>query len=326
VSRYEDITNGIWSDPDFDDLSLEAAMLYLWSWTNPRCGMAGIYKVSQRAMLESKVPVNKLAEALSELAASRFAFYEDGVLWVRSRVKHLRSKSPMIAKSIARDLDQVGDSVLRRAFLDEYGDLGWISGALERFSRPSREGLAKTGSQAKTGDPLQRVGGPPQGGPTSGSGSGQEENNGPSRTREAGSEFDDAQARLKADELPDDLPPRLHDPARQVQQRLLRLHDRKPGSLRPALGAIGRVLASMPDRPHVDVADDVEHYWSFGGGQEVRRVDLVATYRNRLKTAPVVTGGPSPGTGIDDIVERAERRERLLEQQRREREATGARS
>jgi hypothetical protein len=121
------------------------------------------------------------------------------------------------------------------------------------------------------------------------------------------------------------LPERLHEPARLVHQRLLRLHDRKPRSIRPPLAAIGRVLASMPDRDHVAVADDVEHYWTFGAGQNKAMRDLVATYRNRLSSAPIVaTANGAPAAGIDAIVDRAERRERLLEQQRRERGAAGA--
>lgn len=135
-----------------------------------------------------------------------------------------------------------------------------------------------------------------------------------------------AQRRLKAeaDQLPDDLPSRLHDPARQVQQRLLRLHERKPRSLYPSLAAVGRTLASLRDRDHVAVADDVEHYWTFGAGQNRSMRDLVATYRNRLATAPIVASSATGSDGIDDIVARAEQREQALERQRREREASAA--
>lgn len=113
-------------------------------------------------------------------------------------------------------------------------------------------------------------------------------------------DFDEAKERLasEADSLPDDLPEALHGAARSVHERLLRLHTVKPKSLRPPLAAVGRVLLSMPDRDHVAVADDVEHYWTFGPGQNKSMRDVVATYRNRLTTAPIVAAGQN-GTADD---------------------------
>jgi hypothetical protein len=46
MARREDFDNSLWSDPDFLALTPQARLLYIWSWTNPRCGMAGIYKLS----------------------------------------------------------------------------------------------------------------------------------------------------------------------------------------------------------------------------------------------------------------------------------------
>jgi len=127
MSRREDVETAIWSDPDFEELSLEASALYLWSFTNPRCGMAGIYKVGRRAMTESKVSPDRLEAVLAELAAAGFAYYEDGVLWVRSRVKHLRTRTEQIAKSIAKDIDRLpAEHPLRRRFLITYADQPWL--------------------------------------------------------------------------------------------------------------------------------------------------------------------------------------------------------
>jgi hypothetical protein len=132
VSRREDIDNAIWTDPDFEALSAEATLLYLWSWTNPRCGMAGIYKVSERAMTESKVMLEQVPAALDELAEAHFAFYEQQVLWVRSRVKHLRTQTPQIARSIAKDLAAISvEHPLRLMFLEVYGAVPWLSEQLE---------------------------------------------------------------------------------------------------------------------------------------------------------------------------------------------------
>jgi hypothetical protein len=127
MSRREDIDNAIWHDPEFEALSLDATVLYLWSFTNPRCGMAGIYKVSKRGMTECKVPLERLDQALAELAAAGFLFYEDGVLFVRTRAKHLRQKTVQIAKSIRSDVAKLPpEHPLRAKFLEVYQSSSWL--------------------------------------------------------------------------------------------------------------------------------------------------------------------------------------------------------
>jgi hypothetical protein len=57
VARREDFDNSLWSDPDFLVLSSDARLVYIWTWTNPRCGMAGIYKFApSQAAAETGLP------------------------------------------------------------------------------------------------------------------------------------------------------------------------------------------------------------------------------------------------------------------------------
>ncbi len=102
--RREDVRNDIWDDEDFDALSNSAALVYLWSFTNPRCGMAGVYRVKKRHVCEGRVTGKPLDKALAELAEARMLYYVDGWLWVRARVKKLSTHSPMIRRSILKDL------------------------------------------------------------------------------------------------------------------------------------------------------------------------------------------------------------------------------
>lgn len=154
MSRREDIDNAIWSDPDFDGLSNEAALLYLWSFTNPCCGMAGIYKIARRKLAEGRLG-DALDGALAELAEARFVLYEDGVLWVRSRVKHLRTRGPNMVTSIEGDLEKLPKgNPLINAFCEEYGGT-WISPAIEGFdkgsTRVSEIGLTKPDGKTLAG-------------------------------------------------------------------------------------------------------------------------------------------------------------------------------
>lgn len=141
MSRREDIDNSIWSDEQFGGLSPHAKLLYIWSWTNPRCGMSGLYKLPlTHATIETGLTLEQARAAISELAAARFAYHEQGVMFVRTRAKHLRQKTVQIAKSIAADLDKVSaDHPLVRAWADEYAEAPWLEGHV-RVGRGSSEG------------------------------------------------------------------------------------------------------------------------------------------------------------------------------------------
>jgi hypothetical protein len=180
MSRREDIDNAIWSDPDFEALSANATLLYLWSFTNLRCGMAGLYKTSMRTMTESKVPLQDLPDTLAELEATSFAFYEDSVLWVRTRVKHLRSRSPQMARAVANDVLKITSAhPLRARFLEEYGSDPWLRDTLEI---PYAEGIGNLSENPVGKGDLDTLSGPSREGPgqRQGQGQGQE----PSSTNE----------------------------------------------------------------------------------------------------------------------------------------------
>lgn len=167
MSRREDIDNAIWEDPDFEQFSPETKLLYIWSFTNRRCGMAGIYKVSTRAMaLDTKLGPEQITDALRELADARFAFYAEdkGVLWVRTRVKHLRTTSTSMATSIVRDLKAIGTRhPLSRAFLAEYAGDDWLGEHLREFLDQDPPITETEGSGRTPRVPPEGVQGPGQG-------------------------------------------------------------------------------------------------------------------------------------------------------------------
>lgn len=154
MSRREDIVNDIWEDEPFADLSGPAQHIYVWSWTNALCNMAGLYKTRRQLIGAGKWDDETLTAALDELARAQMMFFESPWLWNRSRAKRLASKSPMMARSVAKDIAKVpADNSLRGAFLAHYSDDPWLRETLaplvqETFhvdqlplSTPSREGL-----------------------------------------------------------------------------------------------------------------------------------------------------------------------------------------
>lgn len=154
-ARREDILNTFWDDEAVDDLSNSAVLLYLWSFTNTRCGMSGVYACKRRAICDGRLPAKTLDRVLAELADARMLFYLDGWLWVRARVKHLSALNPNIARAILRDLRGLPSThEFRAAFVSEY--VNYVSlktqlakaeqapldeqGLFKPFSQPSRNG------------------------------------------------------------------------------------------------------------------------------------------------------------------------------------------
>ena len=128
--------NTFWDD--VDDLSDDAVLLYIWSWTNQKCGMAGLYKIPKRKLLEGRLSGERLDRALTELEEAGMLRYVDGVLWNCARVKRLSMVSDNIAKSIARDVAEVGDNRLASEFIERYGSHPKLDPHLSLI-RPSAE-------------------------------------------------------------------------------------------------------------------------------------------------------------------------------------------
>jgi len=121
-ARREDVLNTFWEDEDVDALSNASVLLYLWSFTNPLCGMAGVYRCRRRALCDRRLTERQLDNALTELADGRFLFYTDGWVWVRSRVKNLSTVNPNIARAIRRDVQALPEGhPFAEGFWTEYG-------------------------------------------------------------------------------------------------------------------------------------------------------------------------------------------------------------
>jgi len=151
MSRREDVDNAVWSDTDFFRCTPEAKLLYLWSFTNPRCGMAGIYKVPLEVVALETGLAERTDTAMDELVAADFLAYEDEVLFVRSRVKHLRTRTPNVATSIGNDVQAINPAhSLRRRFLEMHPETGWLGEVLAGLKRESAEVHEKADKQRES--------------------------------------------------------------------------------------------------------------------------------------------------------------------------------
>jgi hypothetical protein len=216
-------------------------------------------------MGESKVPPEAIPGALAELEQAGFAYYEDCVLWVRTRVKHMRSRSPAIAKSIANDLLRLPDNhPLRVRFLAEYGDVSWLR---DELRRTSREGLERVPENPKKKGNQQTLPGPSREGPGQGEGQGQGQ-------RKNRREPDTG-------EPPSDFPAELRPHFAQVRRVLVDLAERH-GSRAVVSRSLASVMAE-PSRRRKAFVKAAHDFVSWADTQPELRKDVIAGYRNWLE-------------------------------------------
>lgn len=142
MPRNEDFSNALWAD--LDDLSNDAVLLYVWSWTNPRCGMAGIYTCPRRLLLDGRLDDQALSDALSALDGADKMRFQSAVVYVPARIKRLRMLTEQIATSIDKDLDSVGrDHPLAVALVDRY----------HGYSKQTKNGEVRLNLKRTSGEP-----------------------------------------------------------------------------------------------------------------------------------------------------------------------------
>lgn len=323
MSRREDIDNAIWSDPDFLGLSVNAKLLYVWSFTNPRCGMSGLYKVTREAAaMETGLTPARLADALGELAEGRFVFYDGRWMWVRSRIKHLRSKSPNIAKSIRSDLEAAGEHEYARELAEKYRTLEWVGAVCEGFigtlRNPSNPSNRSEGFQGK-GRAGQLLEGPSSASPSTHT----------AGVRDIAKSEKPKPSAPDPNELPADLPPRLAPVVDAIVPRLARIAALKAATP-PTRARVGRIVADFPDRDHRSLAPEFEDYWTHGAGGSKPMRDIAATYRNRCAQVPPNPAAAAVGAvvalnGAAEPEDEFARQKRLREARERQDRETGAR-
>ena len=147
-ARREDILNTFWDDEAVDELSNSAVLLYVWSWTNQKCGMSGVYRCKRRALCEGRLTPKQLEKALEELQAANLLYRIDGWLWVVGRVKNLSGINPNMARAIVKDIDNLPDyHEFRAAFVAKYSGYSKLETAFTKAKPPmvplAEHGLVK---------------------------------------------------------------------------------------------------------------------------------------------------------------------------------------
>jgi hypothetical protein len=139
MASVADIQTSIWED--LEALTDDALLLYVWAFSNTNINPAGLYKIARRNLAAGRLTPNRLDTALQELADQRLLYYTDGVLWVRTHVKHYRTKSDQTAKSIVASLRRLTGHPLAAALYTEYRDMPGFPKLVEKLQELADEGL-----------------------------------------------------------------------------------------------------------------------------------------------------------------------------------------
>lgn len=135
--EWELFRKAVYRKPSYRELSTDARLLYLWSWTHEGAALNGLYEISPRklesALEHREAPDPALRQrvggALGELARKPLVLYDDDmeVLWVVGRVDHV-NLSPTTAVRMRREWERCPPSPLRHQFAQRYGAVLGLNG------------------------------------------------------------------------------------------------------------------------------------------------------------------------------------------------------
>lgn len=98
----------------------------------------------------------------------------------------------------------------------------------------------------------------------------------------------------REDEFPEDLPESMHETAIAVGKILRRTAQTRGQKKAVTRAAVGHAVLSFDDRPHLQVAREVEHWLLHGKGARKSCADIVSRYRNFLANSEPAAGPPLP--------------------------------
>jgi hypothetical protein len=130
MGRFEMVDSQMYGDPAYRELSTDARLLFIWSWTNPQSTICGLYGCSVRQMqlalgdtrLGMEPMSDRVLAALEQLARKPLVEYDEDneVLWVINRVRYA-NRSPKVARAMQKEVEKCPPSPLIERFVAQYG-------------------------------------------------------------------------------------------------------------------------------------------------------------------------------------------------------------
>jgi len=122
MAKYRQISTQLWIDEKFSNISPQAKLLFLWTFTNPKAGSSGLFSFNDDVCQnETGLSDRELHNSLKELTKTDRLRYDEknNIIWVVNQFKHV-PKSEKIIEAIIREMDNLPKSILVDAFRDKY--------------------------------------------------------------------------------------------------------------------------------------------------------------------------------------------------------------
>jgi len=129
MATFRSIYTRVWREDDwFQSLPPEGKLFWFYLITNPSASVAGIYRLPARTMAnEVGLPLERVTELLADFTRAGKIAYGDGTVWI-CRMREYQTGtveggriSATILTRIERDLADVRDCPVKRAYLRHYG-------------------------------------------------------------------------------------------------------------------------------------------------------------------------------------------------------------
>ncbi len=118
MAGYRQFQTEFWKDEYIIDLEPLEKLLYAYLFTNELSSISGLYKIPLRVIVnETGLDKEFVLTCLAKFENDSKILYRDGVMWVVNMQKHHKNASPMTMKKVQNDVDEIGDCIVKRAYL-----------------------------------------------------------------------------------------------------------------------------------------------------------------------------------------------------------------
>lgn len=126
MATYRQIHVKIWASPDFQELSPDGKLIFIYLFSNSHRNEAAIYRITPKTISnETDLPIDRVEKALTELQPRVIKYdWDNNVVWVINAVKY-QKLSPNEVKAIKKNLEEIS-----HPFVEEF-----LSYYQERFEK-----------------------------------------------------------------------------------------------------------------------------------------------------------------------------------------------
>lgn len=153
MATYRQIHTHIWDDPAFEELSSDARLVFIWSFSNRHRNEACLYKITVKKIAsETGLTAVKVKQALKELISAKMVGYdfEAHILWVRNALKY-QTINPNSLRAVKKDLESIGCHYFIKDFIEHYGAM---LAAHETIWKPLINGLEMVCKPSNNNNPI----------------------------------------------------------------------------------------------------------------------------------------------------------------------------